>query len=203
MQPTGSLSDPKGLERAWGVGLGIKQLGVRPQVRSAATCTVDRNLAQRCLRAEAAQSAPQSVHVSHRSCIARLERRRCAAWPEPGGDPCQVAMHWRQVWWPVSKWISQPRLGFLLSGDHCTPLHTPPQPSCQTEPPQSALSLQKQASPGTMPTLHICSHGNTVALQCQHTDNPEHSLHALLPAIMQPVMPIRVQPESATSHDLP
>ncbi len=112
-------------------------------------------------------------------------------------------MHWRQGWWLGSKRTFQPRLDPLVSGEHCTPFHTPSQPSCQTDSPQSALSQQQQAVAGTMPTLHICSHGTTVALQCQHTDNPEHSLHALLPAIMQPVMPIRVQPGTATSHDLP
>jgi len=112
-------------------------------------------------------------------------------------------MHWRQGWWPGSKRFCQLRLDSLVSSEHCTPFHTPSQPSCQKEPPQSALSHQKQALPGTMPTLHIRSHGNTVAPQRQHTDNPEHSLHALLPAIMQPVLPIRVQPETATSHDLP
>lgn len=59
------------------------------------------------------------------------------------------------------------------------------------------------SSPDTMRTWHICIHVSTVALRCQHTDNPEHSLHALLPAIMQPVMIAKVQPTSAISHDLP
>ncbi len=33
-------------------------------------------------------------------------------------------------------------------------------------------------------------------VSARYTDNPEHSLHALLPAIMQVVMPSRFQQES-------
>ena len=120
-----------------------------------------------------------------------------------GEDLSQMAVHWRQGWWAGSKGIFQPRLDSQVSGERCTRLHTPSQPSCQTQSPQSALSQQKQTSSGTMPTLHICSHGNTVATQCQHTDNPEHSLHALLPAIMQPVMPSRFQQENLPLHMTP
>ncbi len=117
-----------------------------------------------------------------------------------GRSPVEILARWQCI---KGKGGGQAANGFsspdwildsLVSGEHCTPLYTPP---------QSALSQQKKAWLCTMRTWHICIHVSTVALQCQHTDNPEHSLHALLPAIMQPVMIAKVQPTSAISHDLP
>ena len=61
----------------------FRQLRVRRQVRSPAICAVDRNLAQKCLRAGSAPCVPRFLHVPKRSCKTGPARRCNSAWPEP------------------------------------------------------------------------------------------------------------------------
>jgi len=168
LQPASTATDLDGLEKSCWRCHGIRQLRVRRQVCSAAVCTVDRYPAQRCLSARAARAVLDSCMLHTDSAQGEKHVAAARRGRSLGEDLSQVAIHWRQGWWPGSKGSFQPRLGSQLSGEHCTRFHTPSQPCCLAEPPKSALSQQKQACCGSLCLHCICSQGNTMATPWQH-----------------------------------